>query len=195
MFEPGASRLVSSIQCSPLSYLYIFRVFVPIWRLNTYFFGSTRSGEVGRARAKPLGELPELRGHLVDPHHQADLLLNGADGVISAENRDEEQLDHIFFGGGMRDVDVLVIFVWIIHQPSSGRRSTPTKNIGEGRSARTELITLARECTNKDPSCLLHLDSHDFCCVYCVCTVWFYLYIYMFIVINIDALTSRTLLL
>eukprot|EP00434_Breviolum_minutum_P012605 symbB.v1.2.011109.t1/scaffold729.1/size168447/12 len=47
-------------------------------------------GEVGRARAKPLGELPELRGHLVDPHHQADLLLNGADGVISAENRDEE---------------------------------------------------------------------------------------------------------
>lgn len=103
---------------------------------------------MGRARAKPLGELPELRGHLVDPHHQADLLLNGADGVISAENRDEEQLDHIFFWGG-----------WIIHQPSSGRRSTPTKNIGEGRSARTELITLARECTNKDRSCLLHLDS------------------------------------
>ena len=85
-----------------------------------------------------------------------------------------------FFWGGMRDVDVLVIFVWIIHQPSSGRRSTPTKNIGEGRSARTELITLARECTNKDPSCLLHLDSHDFCCVYCVCTVWFYIYIYVY---------------
>ena len=93
---------------------YISGVFVvgvfPIWQLNrfychadVFFFrikNQLRSGEVGRARAKPLGPLPELRGHLVDPH-QADLLLNGADGAISAESRDEEPLDpnlHLHLG-------------------------------------------------------------------------------------------------
>ncbi len=86
---------------------YISRVLLLVFSLfgnslfllpDVIFFGSKiRSGEVGRARARPLGPLPELRGHLVDPH-QADLLLNGADGAISAESRDEEPLDHLHLG-------------------------------------------------------------------------------------------------
>lgn len=78
-------------------------------------------------------------------------------------------------------------FVWIITSAKLWQEikhpNLPcfATKIGEGRSARTELITLARECTNKDPSCLLHLDSHDFSCILCLyCVVNKYIYIHVY---------------